>query len=51
MMKIKTCPACGSTNIGMDRTTGITGQKYKCNTCGYIGDIIIEQDVERKFKK
>lgn len=47
-MKIKTCPSCGSTNIILDPSMGITGVKYKCNTCGYSGDIIAEQDVEKK---
>lgn len=50
-MKIRTCPKCGSTDIGMDRLMGITGTKYKCNSCGYSGEIIIEQDVEKQFKK
>ncbi|MBI2664088.1 hypothetical protein HYX10_01960 [Candidatus Woesearchaeota archaeon] len=50
-MKIKTCPRCGSTDVGMDRTLGITGNRYKCKKCGYAGDIILEQDVEKTFKK
>lgn len=50
-MKLKTCPACGSTDITSDRTTGITGNRYKCNTCGYTGELIIEQDVDKSFKK
>ncbi len=50
-MKLRTCPQCGSTNIALDRLMGITGARYKCNTCGYSGDVIVEQDVEKKFKK
>jgi len=50
-MKIKTCPSCGSTDMRMDRLTGITGNKYKCNKCGYRGDIVIERDVDKNFKK
>mgnify|MGYP001570928233 FL=1 len=50
-MKLKTCPQCGSADITLDRLMGITGAKYKCNTCGYSGDIIVEQDIEKKFKK
>lgn len=50
-MKLKTCPQCGSTDISIDRMMGVTGVRYKCNTCGYSGDVIIEQDVEKKFKK
>ena len=50
-MKIKTCPNCGSTNIGADKIIGIVGIKYKCGTCGYSGDIIIERDVDKNFKE
>ncbi len=48
-MKIRTCPKCGSTDIILDRLMGLTGTKYKCNTCGYSGDVIVEQDVEKDF--
>ncbi len=45
MAKIKICPICGSTHIhyvaGM-----ITGEKYKCEDCGYIGSLIVEIDEE-----
>ncbi len=50
-MKLKTCPSCGSTDITLDNAWGVTGNRHKCKTCGYTGDIIIEQDVEKKFKK
>ena len=50
-MKLRRCPNCGSTDIEMDRLMGITGNRYKCNTCGYTGDIIIEEDIEKNFKK
>lgn len=50
-MKLRTCPQCGSTDIILDRLMGITGNRYKCNTCGYTGDIIVESDVDRKLKK
>lgn len=50
-MKLRTCPACGSTDIRGDRTAGLSGNRYNCNTCGYKGEIIIEQDVEKNFKK
>jgi len=50
-MKIKTCPKCGSTDIGMDRLGGITGNRYQCNRCEYSGDLIIEQDIDKDFKK
>ncbi|MBI2550457.1 hypothetical protein HYV83_04740 [Candidatus Woesearchaeota archaeon] len=50
-MKLRTCPRCGSTDIGMDRLMGLTGVRYKCRTCGYSGDVIVEQDIEKTFKK
>ncbi|MBI2137161.1 hypothetical protein HYU12_01435 [Candidatus Woesearchaeota archaeon] len=50
-MKLKTCPNCGSAEITSDRLMGIAGNRYKCNRCGYAGEIIIEQDVEKEFKE
>jgi len=50
-MILKTCPQCGSTDISLDRMMGVTGNRYRCNTCGYSGDIILEQEVEKKTKK
>ncbi len=45
MAKIKICPVCGSTRIyyvaGM-----ITGEKYRCEDCGYEGSLIMEIDEE-----
>ncbi len=53
MAKIKICPVCGSTHIhyvaGM-----VTGEKYKCENCGYIGSLIVEiaeVDYERWLKE
>jgi tRNA(Ile2) C34 agmatinyltransferase TiaS len=41
--RVHVCPKCGSTEIyyiaGM-----VTGQKYRCKRCGYIGSLIIETD-------
>jgi len=43
--KIKICPVCGSVRIhylnGM-----VTGEKYRCENCGYIGSLIVEIDEE-----
>jgi uncharacterized Zn finger protein len=43
--KIKICPVCGSTRIhyvaGM-----VTGEKYKCENCGYVGSLILEIEEE-----
>lgn len=30
---------------------GVTGMKYKCKTCGYVGPLIIERDIDKKFMK
>ncbi len=49
-MKIRTCPSCGSIDIHL-HLGGTTGMKYKCKTCGYIGPLIIERDVDKKFLK
>ena len=50
-MRLKTCPQCGSTDIKPDRIPGLVGIGYACKTCGYAGDVIVEQDVDRRFKK
>jgi len=43
-MKIKKCPRCRSRDIILD-TGGQTG-KYACKKCGYIGPLIIEEDID-----
>ncbi len=40
---MKKCPKCNSTNI-VFHAAGHTGQ-YQCNDCGYIGTLIIEEDL------
>ena len=41
--KIKVCPMCGSTRIYY--VVGeMTGEKYQCDECGYIGSFILEID-------
>jgi predicted RNA-binding Zn-ribbon protein involved in translation (DUF1610 family) len=50
-MKLKTCPKCGSREIGMDMLMGVTGTVYKCDNCGYSGDIIMEQDIDKNMKE
>ena len=47
-MKLRTCPQCGSRNIKMTVPVGIM---YKCETCGYTGNFVVEQDVDKRFKK
>jgi len=46
-LKIKSCPQCGSTDIGPATTMGLIGLRYKCKDCDYEGDIIIERDIEK----
>ncbi len=43
--KVLRCPQCGGTNIYYE-TALITGYKYHCKDCDYIGALIIEEDVE-----
>jgi len=43
-MKLKKCPRCRSTDIILD-TGGQTG-KYACKKCGYIGPLIVEEEIE-----
>lgn len=47
--KILICPECGSTNI-VPETGFVTGYKYHCNDCGYIGPFVIEEYVEENKK-
>ena len=49
-MKLKTCPQCGSADINL-YMGGNLGMQYKCRTCGYIGALIVERDIVKKFKK
>ncbi len=41
--KIKVCPVCGSTRI-FYYMGEMTGAKYQCNDCGYVGSLILEID-------
>jgi transcription initiation factor TFIIIB Brf1 subunit/transcription initiation factor TFIIB len=45
-MKIQACPVCHSKRIKL-YAGGQTGQ-YECEDCGYVGSLIIEQDIERR---
>ena len=48
-MKMKktvlTCPQCGSADLYYENAL-ITGYKYHCKKCGYIGAFVIEKDIE-----
>lgn len=40
-----TCPQCGSADLYYEAAL-ITGYKYHCKKCGYIGAFVIEKDLE-----
>jgi len=41
---ILTCPQCGSADLYYEAAL-ITGYKYHCKKCGYIGSFVIEKDL------
>lgn len=41
---VLTCPQCGSADLYYEAAL-ITGYKYHCKKCGYIGAFVIEKDV------
>ena len=43
--KILLCPACGGNELYYENAL-ITGHKYHCKDCDYIGALVIEQDLE-----
>lgn len=43
--KILTCPHCGSSDLYYEAGL-ITGYKYHCKKCNYIGPLVIEIEVE-----
>jgi len=45
LKKVLTCPQCGSPDLYYE-TALITGYKYHCKRCGYIGAFVIERDME-----
>lgn len=38
------CPQCGSTRVFYEMG-GITGMVYHCQTCDYIGPVVIEHEL------
>lgn len=42
--RVLRCPQCGGTNLYYENAL-ITGYKYHCKDCDYIGALIIEEDV------
>lgn len=41
--RVQVCPKCGSSQLYYEAGM-VTGQKYHCKRCGYIGSLIIEAD-------
>ena len=39
------CPVCGSDEIDYEAGM-ITGQKYRCRRCKYVGSFVLERRVE-----
>ncbi len=46
-IKVLTCPQCGSADLYYENAL-ITGYKYHCKKCGYIGAFVIEKQVEEE---
>ncbi|HIH00765.1 TPA: hypothetical protein HA259_01550 [Thermoplasmata archaeon] len=44
-VSVLTCPQCGSADLYYEAAL-ITGYKYHCKKCGYIGPFVIEKDLE-----
>lgn len=42
---VLTCPVCGSADLYYEAGL-ITGYKYHCKKCGYIGSFVVEKEVE-----
>jgi predicted RNA-binding Zn-ribbon protein involved in translation (DUF1610 family) len=45
--KVRKCPSCGSTELYYEAGL-ITGQKYHCKGCDYIGPLVFEEDIEER---
>ncbi|MDQ1372653.1 MAG: hypothetical protein QG582_1571 [Candidatus Thermoplasmatota archaeon] len=43
--RVLTCPQCGSADMYYEAAL-ITGYKYHCKKCGYIGAFVIEKEME-----
>jgi len=48
--KIKRCPKCGSTDI-VSVAGMMTGYKYHCRKCDYVGVLILEEDLENNSER
>lgn len=43
--KVLTCPQCGSADLYYEAAL-ITGYKYHCKKCNYIGAFVVEKEIE-----
>lgn len=43
--RVLRCPQCGGTNVIYESGL-ITGYKYFCKDCNYVGALIIEEDIK-----
>ena len=42
---VKRCPQCGSSDIIYENAL-VTGYKYHCKKCDYIGALVLEEDYD-----
>jgi predicted RNA-binding Zn-ribbon protein involved in translation (DUF1610 family) len=49
-IKVLTCPQCGSADLYYE-TALITGYKYHCKKCGYIGAFVVEKEIEEEAEE
>ena len=42
---VKRCPQCGSSDIIYENAL-VTGYKYHCKNCDYIGALVLEEDYD-----
>ena len=45
--KVLTCPHCGSADMYYEAGL-VTGYKYHCNKCDYVGAFVIEKEMPTK---
>jgi len=43
--KVLCCPQCGGAELDFEAGL-ITGQKYHCKACDYVGPLALEQDLD-----
>ena len=46
-VKVLQCPKCGSPDLYYEAGL-ITGQKYHCKKCNYVGSFVIERDIPER---